>query len=714
MLQSLLRRGSLIAMAGLLLVAYVGLGVSAVLAQPIVFVILLIGCVAIDLRVEREYPAIVALLRHAQFAITHRAVVQVFLMLLLVAITDANRSMDRVELVFVTAIALLVPGGRIVYMGLLTIFRRRALQPVEVRNLPLPPEYQAAELPRLLSHNVSRKMMVLSVPPIAMGALAVLFDTFWLFFLVSVLFVLVVAAASLVVVRELTRLSHRPDVPDVLDYVSRQLDEYAPEVVLYFSGDSKAVYQVDMWLRTLEKMRRRTAVIARGRHVTSGLAKTSLPLVVIPNQTHLMEFPLPHTWIAMYVANVGNNLHFLREPRVKHVFIGHGDSDKVASFNPFSKVYDEIWVAGPAGRERYHRARVGVRDEQIVETGLPPLDELERRPGHVPEPTAERPLTVLYTPTWEGWNDDDFQTSLTEMGPVLVEKLLASEVPIRVIYKPHPLTGTRSARAVAADRRIRQLLTEAQLTQPEPSAQTMARLSDLESRLGAAELSISEELELVQRWHELFFEANAGRHLVVTGKQPRLYELYNAADLMIADISAVVSDFMATGKPYVVANPKHVPDEEYREQFPTTRGAYLLHPGCDDLDEILGAILTDDPIAATRAAERAYLHGPDEPSAQQRWDAAVDALIARAAEDWDGEHGTGQITAPPDEEAEQAISPTVFGTVADDQMGSEDDEIVGDPAAGGDIDIAAGSAEISEVADADTGRKPRAGGFGGG
>lgn len=714
MLQSILRRGSLIATTGLLVLAYVALGISAVLAQPVAFVLLLIGCVALDLRVERRYPAIVALLRQAQFAITHRAVVQVFLMLLLVAITDANREMTRLELVFVTAIALLVPGGRIVYMGLLTIFRRRALQPVETRNLELPPEYRAAELPRLLSHNVSRKMMVLSVPPIAMGALAVWFDTFWLFFLVSGLFVVLVGAATVVVVRELMQLSRRPGAGEVLDYVSRRLDEYAPEVVLYFSGDAKAVYQVDMWLRTLERMRRRTAVIARGRHVTTGLARTDLPLVVIPNQTHLMEFPLPHAWIAMYVANVGNNLHFLREPRVKHVFIGHGDSDKVASFNPFSKVYDEIWVAGPAGRERYHRARVGVRDDQIVETGLPPLDELERRTGHVPEPTAERPLTVLYTPTWEGWNDDDFQTSLTEMGPVLIEKLLSSDVPIRVLYKPHPLTGTRSARAVAADRRIRELLAEARFEADEPSESTLARLQELETRMADPEITIEQELELGRQWNEIFFEVNARRHVVVTRKRPRLYDLYNAADLMIADISAVVSDFMATGKPYVVANPKNVPDEEYREQYPTTRGAYLLHPGCDDLEEILSGILGDDPIASTRAAERAYLHGPDSPSAQERWDAAVEALIATADRDWDGEHGTGQLTVPPDEEAAQARSAVDAAGTGDGPIDGGEDVESGpaDPTRpGGDHDT---PDQVEDVADLDTGEKPRASGIGGG
>ena len=37
---------------------------------------------------------------------------------------------------------------------------------------------------------------------------------------------------------------------------------------------------------------------------------------------------------ALYPANAGKNIHLLRLPGIRHVFIGHGDSDKVASINP--------------------------------------------------------------------------------------------------------------------------------------------------------------------------------------------------------------------------------------------------------------------------------------------------------------------------------------------------------------------------------------------
>ena len=97
---------------------------------------------------------------------------------------------------------------------------------------------------------------------------------------------------------------------------------------------------------------------------------------------------------------------------MKHVFVGHGESDKVASFNPFTKVYDEIWVAGPISRRRWAAAQVGVRDETSYEVGRPQLAEVLPAAGRAPG----QPLTVLYAPTWEGWTDNPFSTSIAPWG----------------------------------------------------------------------------------------------------------------------------------------------------------------------------------------------------------------------------------------------------------------------------------------------------------
>ncbi|HEY6737257.1 MAG TPA: CDP-glycerol glycerophosphotransferase family protein [Actinopolymorphaceae bacterium] len=679
MLDFLARRGGSIAVIALLLATYVALGVSAVLAQPIGFVVALCCAAVIDLLVERRFAPVVALFRRAQFGITHRAVVQVFLMLLLIAITDANRDMSRADLLLVTAAALTVPAARVVYMGLLTLVRRRSLLPVETRNLDLPDEFKPVKLPRVLDAHASQLLLLLSVPVIATGAVAVWRDAFWIFGTAIACYLALVAAASGVLLHKLRLLGARPERERVIERVSEKLGEYRPEVLLYFSGSPSWLYQVEMWIPTLERMRRRTAILVRGRHAVRNLAKTNLPVVCIPSSVDLMNFPLPDARIALYVVNVGNNIHFLREPRVKHVFIGHGDSDKVASFNPFSKAYDEVWVAGRAGRERYSRAKVGVRDEDIVEVGLPPLDDLERRPGKVPTPTPERPLTVLYLPTWEGWTDDGFQTSLTEMGVPLVEKLLASPLPIRILYKPHPMTGTRDPRAAAADQQIRARLAAEIERQPAVAESMTAELEALTERLADPDITADEERALEAEWSKLFWQANALRHVVVTGKTPPLFDLYNAADIMVSDVSSVVSDFMATGKPYIVANPKGIPDDDYRAEFPSVKAAYLLHPECSDLEQITGEILDGDPMSDLRDRERAYLLGPDEPRAQVRWDNAVEALIARADEEWDGEHGAGPAAGPVDEvetsEGVPGVTPVegvegVEGTAGPEQPGT--------------------------------------------
>lgn len=78
-------------------------------------------------------------------------------------------------------------------------------------------------------------------------------------------------------------------------------------------------------------------------------------------------------WLATS-ATLPANTHLLRERRLRHVFIGLGDSDKTVSTGRYAKVYDEIWAAGPAGRARWREADVGVDDDAVVEVGAPFVD----------------------------------------------------------------------------------------------------------------------------------------------------------------------------------------------------------------------------------------------------------------------------------------------------------------------------------------------------
>jgi hypothetical protein len=363
----------------------------------------------------------------------------------------------------------------------------------------------------------------------------------------------------------------------------RRVDALGPEVLVYHSGNPNSAYQVNMWLATLERSRRPAVVVLRERTMLAELVPTTLPVLCIPDPVDFMTFGLRDVRVALYTANVGKTIHMLREPGVTHCFIGHGDSDKTASFNPFSKVYTEIWVAGPAGRERYQRAHLGIHDDDIREVGRPQLVGIEG------PRTRTGILTVLYAPTWEGWTNDPTATSLLRTGPRLVERLLRRP-DVRVVYKPHPLTGTVSPVARRSHERIRAMVHAA---------------------------------------------AGDGRgHAVVEGPEPALYECFNDADVLVSDISSVLSDFVASTKPYVVTNLTELSDEAFREAFPTASAAYLLDPDATRLDSIVEDIAGDDPLAASRRELKLYLLGPDEPDALTRFLDAIDAAYDRAVDAW--------------------------------------------------------------------------------
>ncbi|MBC9716281.1 hypothetical protein H9Y04_27465 [Streptomyces sp. TRM66268-LWL] len=451
-----------------------------------------------------------------------------------------------------------------------------------------------------------------------------------------------------------------PSANTVLDRVDDWLREYRPETVLYFSGSKDSAYQVNMWLETMENLDTRPLIILRERVILQNLAPTSVPVICVPGGVHLMNMDLSTVRVALYAANVGKNIHLLRVPTMKHVFIGHGDSDKLASVNPYSKVYDEVWTAGRAGRDRYAIADVGVLDQDIVEVGRPQLAPIRTAQGAwQPESEGDCP-TVLYAPTWEGWDDNPGNTSLILAGENIVRGLLSAEPPVRVVYKPHPFTGTRSRQAATAHQRISAMVEKAAADRAadprwtvDTAAQERARaeLGRVEARLaalgtgtdddkdeavasrdGVADPQREAELrKLKQEWNEAYWRTlPVWEHKIVTGAEPRLYDCFNEADGMVSDISSVVSDFIASGKPYAVTDSAELGEEEFKRRNTAVRAAVILDNGAAGLGDLLAAIRDDaaDPLADARRELREYLLGPDSPPSIDRFNAAVKTLAA--------------------------------------------------------------------------------------
>jgi hypothetical protein len=140
---------------------------------------------------------------------------------------------------------------------------------------------------------------------------------------------------------------------------------------------------------------------------------------------------------------------------------------------------------------------------------------------------------------------------------------------------------------------------------------------------------------LTDEWHAAYWRSQEPwRHRVVTGPLPTLYDCFDHADLLISDISSVVADFIASGKPYVIANPDGRDADEFRTEFPTAAAAYLLDAGCAALPDVIAEAAGPGPdrLAAARQELKGYLLGPDHPDALTRFNDAVEALATRAAQ----------------------------------------------------------------------------------
>jgi len=393
----------------------------------------------------------------------------------------------------------------------------------------------------------------------------------------AVAMVLVAGAGLAAGVPVLLTLLRRPRGAVALRKAHEAVLHHRPEVVLYSNGGVDDLHWVTTWLDPLDALGahgRPALVMVRDPAVLDLLPASTTPIVCLPDARDVLPFTLPEVRVALFVANGGENVRLLRNPQLRSAFIGHGDSDKAASASPLAKMYDEVWVAGEAGRDRYAVARVGVRPEQVRVVGRPQVRHV--LPGSPPAPGA--PCSVLYAPTWEGLFQDDAESSLQHSGTALVRGLLALPG-VRVLYRPHPKTGARDPRFRRAHDEVLALLAAA----------------------GAP-------------------------HAVVDSATTDLHGAFNMADVLITDVSSVISDFLASGKPYLVVNGTDLDASSFREEFPSTAGAGIVGRGAEGLGAAVADARGPDSMRAARQQVRLQLIGPPTDDPVAVFARAVDAL----------------------------------------------------------------------------------------
>lgn len=353
--------------------------------------------------------------------------------------------------------------------------------------------------------------------------------------------------------------------------VAAAVAELRPEVVVHFSGSVQTVYQLDQWMPSIRSGGWRVLVVAREYPTYCELARRFPdPIVFVRDFPDLDLIVGPWIGVALYLNTATKNNHLVRFEGIRHVQLHHGDSDKPVSSSKTMRLYDHHVVAGQAAVDRLGEA--GIPASLVTPVGRPQTHGMvSGRLGH------RRPV-LLYAPTWEGFHVDTPLSSVLSMGQALVGAVPAD---IDVVVRPHPLTGT-------VDRRYRREV----------------------ASIRAAVLARGD-----------------GSHFV----DPRASDLRASlaeADILVADVSSVIVDFLAADRPALVTDVLGLGPDEHHRRYPSTSWAAVVEPDLGNLGALLADAMGEDGLSADRRRARDRLLG-DPDGAEARFHAVVDRLLGR-------------------------------------------------------------------------------------
>ena len=195
--------------------------------------------------------------------------------------------------------------------------------------------------------------------------------------------------------------------------VRKALQQYQPEFCVYYAARSGARYQLGMWLPYLERLNRRFIVITRYPHTVAEISDLTSAPVLVPklksSNGRLWHLVVDSLKAAFYVQNHQANVDMLRFPRLTHIWLNHGDSDKAANYSARHAAFDKVFVSGQQGVERYAEHGVRIRPDQFAIVGRPQIERIETHDEPLP---LGAPRTVLYAPTWHGGKPNTNYSSL--------------------------------------------------------------------------------------------------------------------------------------------------------------------------------------------------------------------------------------------------------------------------------------------------------------
>ena len=532
-----------LAVTAVLGLAYLVLLVSAVAALAGLFLAAAIVAVVLELVLSRRAPYLLPEALNTILGPRFRLLSLDVLTALLAArmLPDAG----RIVALAIVAVLLLAAGRDLVAVFERRVNWRRAGGPVSWRNLLVPGLPEPRPLEPVIEPDASFTLLTLLIPlGYTIGAVTDRYNAAIAAQWIVVAVVLLVLAGRAVQYRLLNRRGN----DDVRETVRAAIESFAPEVVLHHSGRRGTAEQVELWVPALLALERPCLIVVREQTHLAALTDCGVPVVWAPRSQDVELFMVPSVELALYPSDATNiNNHLLRVPGVYDVLIGHGDSDEPESRSPIARMYDEVWVAGPAGRDRYDFPTSGVAPSKVKMIG--PVRPVA---AAAPQASPRQLPVVVYAPSWENVLDAVDLSSLVAHGRQLLDALLARQ-DVRVVFVPAGPTGSRVPAYAVANQQLRRLV-----------------------------------------------EASRSVHAVVA--RDRLREVMMTAAFAIVDVSPALAEAVRADVPYAVPAVGRLTDAAITRSFPSVAGGAILRRYPEDVFAALDDALGSDERAAARLA----------------------------------------------------------------------------------------------------------------
>lgn len=147
--------------------------------------------------------------------------------------------------------------------------------------------------------------------------------------------------------------------------------------------------------------------------------------------------------VIFYPFNAQSNCRAVANRKLTHIFITHGESNKITSVKPITRIYDHVITAGKAGIDRFLSHKIFSQYDVDAGRIIPMGDTFIGKTGLSSKKTGIP--VIFYAPTWEGGIEQENYSSLSHVTQVVNTLFLLSKHHQlnQIVIRPHPNTGHR-------------------------------------------------------------------------------------------------------------------------------------------------------------------------------------------------------------------------------------------------------------------------------